>query len=248
MQRRARRCAQCEAEKGRASQKQRSEFLAARYTRPPPGRQKSERKFCLFGGVFLSGVPRHMAGWPFLRGLPLLRPFSMAFVLLSRCVVAFPGRFCPLMEASPWLAACRFVPVLRCLPAVCLPCAQFRLVSAVCLSVLRCLHARFPLIFYLLPFPVWLLPRKLLFICRSGRDRPLLSSEKKVDKDSRGALPLRTPFLRPAANHSLFRAAGRLSGPSAANRRLTGKRLKSPGAELSFSSVSVRRGTPAPCG
>ena len=32
----------------------------------------------------------------------------------------------------------------------------------------------------------------------------------------------------------------------AANRRLTGKRLKSPGAELSFSSVSVQRGTSAP--
>ena len=40
---------------------------------------------------------------------------------------------------------------------------------------------------YLSPFPVWLLPLKLLFICRSGRDGPLLSSEKKVDKDSRGA-------------------------------------------------------------
>ncbi len=33
-----------------------------------------------------------------------------------------------------------------------------------------------------------------------------------------------------------------LSGPSAANRRLAGKRLKSQGAKLSFSSVSVRRG------
>ena len=37
-----------------------------------------------------------------------------------------------------------------------------------------------------------------------------------------------------------------LAALRAANRRLTGKRLKSPGAELSFSSVSVRRGTPAP--
>ena len=52
MQRRARRSAQCEAEKGRASQKQRSEFLAARYTRPPPGRQKSECEFCPPGGIF----------------------------------------------------------------------------------------------------------------------------------------------------------------------------------------------------
>ena len=39
---------------------------------------------------------------------------------------------------------------------------------------------------YLLPFSASLLPLKILFICRSGRDGPLLSSEKKVDKDSRG--------------------------------------------------------------
>ena len=52
-------------------------------------------------------------------------------------------------------------------------------------------RARSSLIFYLLPFPVWLLPLKSLFICRSGRDGPLLSSEKKVDKDSqKGFAPL----------------------------------------------------------
>ena len=63
------------------------------------------------------------------------------------------------------------------------------------------------------PFPASLFPLKSLFTCRSGRDGPLLSSEKKVDKDSRGASPLRTPFLRPAANLLLFRAAGRLTRP-----------------------------------
>ena len=115
----------------------------------------------------------------------------------------------------------------------------------------RCLFVRFVLcarafLFYFSPFSASLLPLKNFFICRSGRDGPLLSSQKKVDKDSRGAAPLRTPFLRPAASLPFFRAAGRLSGPSAANRRLTGKRLKSQGAELSFSSVSVRRGTSAP--
>ena len=88
---------------------------------------------------------------------------------------------------------------------------------------------------------------KLFFTCRSGRDGPLLSSEKKVDKDSqKGFAPL-NPIPAPCGqSSSFFRAAGRLSGPSAANRRLTGKRLKSQGAELSFSSVSVRRGTSAP--
>ena len=44
---------------------------------------------------------------------------------------------------------------------------------------------------YLSPFSVWLLPLNFLFICRSGRDGPLLSSEKKVDKDSqKGFAPL----------------------------------------------------------
>ena len=60
MQRRARRSAQCEAEKGRASQKQRSEFLAAPFHKAPPGRQKSEREFCLFRGVFLRPMRRAM--------------------------------------------------------------------------------------------------------------------------------------------------------------------------------------------
>ena len=60
--------------------------------------------------------------------------------------------------------------------------------------------------------------------------------------------------LRPFEPHScalrpLFPSSALLAGLrglSAANRRLTGKRLKSQGAELSFSSVSVQRGTPAP--
>ena len=50
--------------------------------------------------------------------------------------------------------------------------------------------------------------------------------------------------LRPI--FSSFALLAGLRGLSAANRRLTGKRLKSQGAELSFSSVSVRRGTPVP--
>ena len=105
----------------------------------------------------------------------------------------------------------------------------------------------FPLIFRLFLFGF--LPLKSLFTCRSGRDGPLLSSEKKVDKDSqRGLAPLNphSCALRPIFSSSALLAG--LRGLSAANRRLTGKRLKSQGAELSFSSVSVRRGTPAPCG
>ena len=90
---------------------------------------------------------------------------------------------------------------------------------------------------YLSPFSVWLLPLNFLFTCRSGRDGPLLSSEKKVDKDSRGARCAggtrisadragrrdRCPFephscaLRPIFFSSALLAG--LSGHSAANRR-----------------------------
>ena len=65
----------------------------------------------------------------------------------------------------------------------------------------------------------------------------------KEPRGERRAAPLRTPFLRPAADPPFSRAAGRLSAALwAAIRRLTGKRPKSQGAELSFSSVSVRWG------
>ena len=109
-------------------------------------------------------------------------------------------------------------PCCRNLPAVRFVCAVPSCFS--CLFACSTLFAR-AFFSYLSPFPVWLLPLKLLFICRSGRDGPLLSSEKKVDKDSRGALPLRTPFLRPAANLPFSRAAGRLKrpfGPQTAGR------------------------------
>ena len=79
-------------------------------------------------------------------------------------------------------------PCCRNLPAVRFVCAVPSCFG--CLFACSTLFAR-AFFSYLLPFPVWLLPLKLLFICRSGRDGPLLSSEKKVDKDSqRGLAPL----------------------------------------------------------
>ena len=113
MQRCARHCAQCEAEKGRASQKQRSEFLAAPVHMAPPGRQKSKREFCLFGGVFLRPARRAVCpGWPLFRSLPLsgLLAFvlgvSAFFLSVFRCLV--PGL---------WVVR-RFLFGLRCLLAV----------------------------------------------------------------------------------------------------------------------------------
>ena len=119
------------SKKNRASQKQRSDFLAAPVHMAPPGRQKSEREFCLFGGVL------------------------------------FVRRAAPCAGLAVLAPPAAFAPVLRCR---CLPCAlraQFRLVLAVCLPAVRFVRTFFS---YLLPFPVWLLPRKLLFICRSCRD------------------------------------------------------------------------------
>ena len=190
------RCAQCEAERNRASQKQRSEFLAALFHKAPPGRQKSEREFCLFGGVFLRPVRRAM--WR-------------------------ADRFC---------AACR-------------SCGGFCAWPALFTRSVLCVRG-FSLLFFS-PFSVSLLPLKSLFTCRSGRDGPLLSSEKKVDKDSqKGFAPL-NPIPAPCGRSFLLpRCWPAYAAFQAANRRLTGKRLKSQGAELSFSSVSVRRGTPAP--
>ena len=118
----------------------------------------------------------------------------------------------------------------------------------------RCLFVRFVLcarafLFYFSPFSASLLPLKNFFICRSGRDGA--STFFRKESRQRFAKGLR-PFephacaLRPIFSFSALLAG--LRGLSAANRRLTGKRLKSQGAELSFSSVSVRRGTPALCG
>ena len=113
VQRCALHCAQCEAEKGRASQKQRSDFLAAPVHMAPPGRQKSKREFCLFGGVFLRPARRAVCpGWPLFRSLPLsgLLAFvlgvSAFFLSVFRCLV--PGL---------WVVR-RFLFGLRCLLAV----------------------------------------------------------------------------------------------------------------------------------
>ena len=103
VQRCALHCAQCEAEKGRAGQKQRSDFLAAPVHKAPPGRQKSEREFCLFGGVLFV---RRAA--PYGRLAVLARP---AAVVLA-CAPGAPAFFLPVLRC--------LVPGLR---AVCCFCA-----------------------------------------------------------------------------------------------------------------------------
>ena len=82
VQRSSPRCAQCEAEKDRASQKQRSQFLAAPFHKAPPGRQKSGRKFCLPGGFFRARRAAPCAGL-----VAFARPavLAAAFVPGLRC-------------------------------------------------------------------------------------------------------------------------------------------------------------------
>ena len=145
----------------------------------PPGRQKSERAFCLFGGVFLRPACRAVC-----RG-----GRSCA---ACRCCGGFCAR-CPVF----FLPVCRcLVPGLRLSAVFCLACAAclpfgrrrlcFRLAGSLpllclaraagaCLPFARralCVHG-FSLLFFL--FPASLLPLKLLFICRSGRDGNFLA-------------------------------------------------------------------------
>ena len=114
----------------------------------PPGRQKSEREFCLFGGVFLSGAPRRLSG---------AVAFSKPAAFVAVFVTGAPALFPPVCRCLvPGLrAACRFLFGLRCrgLFAGNVLCAFSRAFFS-CLS----------------PFSASLLPLKLLFTCRSGRD------------------------------------------------------------------------------
>ena len=108
------------SKKDRASQKQRSDFLAAPVHKAPPGRQKSEREFCLFGGVFLRPACRAVC-----RG--------GRFCAACRCCAGFRARcsgvFLPVLRCLvPGLrAACCFCAwsglCCRGLLAVCPPCA-----------------------------------------------------------------------------------------------------------------------------
>ena len=159
------------SKKSRASQKREAIFWRPRFTWPLRAGKRANANFACSEGFFLSGVPRHMAGWPFLRGQPLLRrllrPVFRRFsagapLLCSRSACRFSAAFTQTL-------LCLFVwPALPARRALCARSSVLFWLS-VCLFRVGCTRV-FSLIFYLLPFPVWLLPRKLLFICRSGRD------------------------------------------------------------------------------
>ena len=184
MQHCARRCAQCEAEKDRASQKQRSDFLAAPFHKAPPGRQKSERKFCLFGGVLFVRRAAPSAGaavfakpaaiWPVgfcarcFGVSSLLQPWRLC-VRFAAGGPAFCG-FVPGLRASLSAAfVAAFVPGLRC----CLLLLSFACVAGVCLPSARL----FALVFSLF-LPNFFLSKFFSFVAQAATGLYFLPKRK----------------------------------------------------------------------
>ena len=84
-------------------------FWRPRFTKPLRAGKRANANFACSEGFFLSGVPRHVPGWPFLRRLPLLR--------LS-CAAAACHALCVRSSVLFWLSVC--------LP--CVLCARFSLI------------------------------------------------------------------------------------------------------------------------
>ena len=213
-------------QKGRASQKQRSEFLAAPFYKAPPGRQKSEREFCLFGRIFLRPVCRAVC-----RGSRLCAARRCCGGFCARC----PGIFLPVFRCFvPGLwAACCFCAwsglCCRGLLAVCPPCvlcAHFRLVSAVCSPVLCCVRG-FSLLSFTFSCLTFASQISFHLSLRPRRASTFFRKESR-QRFAKGLGPFEPPFLRPAANLLLFRAAGRLNGPSGRNSPADGETLEKP--------------------
>ena len=230
--------------------------MAASVHKAPPGRQKSEREFCLFGGVFLRSVCRAVCrGGLFCEACRcldcwLLRPvprrvFPAAARAAVRALCRRWARVLHLCSRPACLAACFFCAWPACLVFFRF-CEGFHACRLFARSVC-CLCGFFLSIFALFcltsssqkSFPLSLMPR---------RAPHFLFGKKMGEKNREGLCPFEphSSALRPIS--PFFSLLAGLTALRAANRRLTGKRLKSQGAELSFSSVSVRRGTPVPCG
>ena len=162
----------------------------------PPGRQKSEREFCLFGGVLfvrraapygrLVAFSKPAAVWPvgfcawcfgvFSVGVPLpcSRPVGcppfFVWPALPACRLAVVG------FVSGLQAACRFCANFCAHCLVCPPCAlcaQFRLVLAACLPVLRCL-CEFSLLFFCPFLPNFFLSNLFSFVAQAATGISLL--------------------------------------------------------------------------
>ena len=91
MQRCARHCAQCAVKKTVPAKNSEAIFWRPRFTWPLRAGKRANANFACSEGVSAPGAPRHVPGWPFLRGLPLLCwllcPVSRRF-FRKRCIRA----------------------------------------------------------------------------------------------------------------------------------------------------------------
>ena len=212
-------------------------FFGGPGSQGPSGQAKERTRILpVRRGFSAPGVPCRLPGWSFLRGLPFLRRLLCP---VFRHFSAGVPLSCPRLAG---LAACCFCAWSACLVFFRF-CEGFHACRLFARSVC-CLCGFFLSIFALFcltsssqkSFPLSLRPRRASTFFRK---------ESRQDSQ-KGFAPL-NPIPAPCGRSFLLpRCWPAYAAFQAANRRLTGKRLKSPGAELSFSSVSVRRGTSVP--
>ena len=165
--------------------------------------------FALSCLTFSSQTSFHLSLRP-RRALPRLSPPAALFPTCAPLI-----SFCPTRAAG------------TCPP--CALCAQFRLVLAVCLPVLRCLCARFFLLSFAFSCLAFCLSNFFSFVAHAATGTPFSFRKENGGKEPRGerrAAPLRTPFQRPAANLPFSLAAGRLTRPSGRNSPADGETLE----------------------
>ena len=191
----------------------------------PPGRQKSKREFCLFGGVLFVRRAAPCAG-----AAAFAKPAAVVAAFVPGAPACFPccssgGCACALPQIGPRSASlfpargqsAAFASGLRCLLLLLsLSCA-----AEACLLVLIRLRGFALSIFAFscltsssqISFHLSLRPRRAsTFFRKESRQR---------FARGRGSAPFEPPFQRPEVNQPLFLAAGRLKrpfGPQTAGR------------------------------
>ena len=166
----------------------------------PPGRQKSECAFCLFGGVFLRPERRAVCpGWPLFRSLPLsgllaFVPGAPAFFLQAQHVrgesfgAACPARlpcaedtgFWLLFHAQPKEGASLFLPCSAAFSLACaLPAAFVKVFTPAAWLPVLCFCVRgFFLLFFHLFLPDFFLSKFFSFVAQAATGLYFLPKRK----------------------------------------------------------------------
>ena len=228
-------------------------FWRPRFTRPLRAGKRANANFACSEGFFCVRCAAPSAGAASFAKPAAVWTVGFCARCPGVCSLLQPGRLC-VRFAAGGPAFCIFVPGPRallpaasCAWSACLVffrfCEGFHACRLFARSVC-CLCGFFLSIFALFcltsssqkSFPLSLRPRRAsTFFRKESRQR-----------FARGVAPS-NPIPAPCGQSISFpRCWPAYAAFQAANRRLTGKRLKSQGAELSFSSVSVRRGTSVP--